>query len=168
MLPCAYHACTAANVAKGTGISALSGSVRAQGTAAQQQQQQQGLGLLPLRLAQGLSVSRVQRCGCPIQQHASGPTSLLSVREPRSACRNGFKDIAKRGTTVCEFQRLRLCWSHVCLAVTTAETRARLHACKLVRLPKEDREKRLLYKKLYSSGFRARAPSPKREMVMLG
>lgn len=113
-------------------------------------------------------VSRVQRCGCPIQQHASGPTSLLSVREPRSACRNDFKHIAKRGTTVCEFQRLRLCWSHVCLAVTTAETHARLHACKLVRLPKEERGKRLLYKKLYSSGFRARAPSPKREMVMLG
>lgn len=43
----------------------------------------------------GSSPSRaVQRCGCPIQQHASGPTSLLAVREPRSSCQNAFKQIA--------------------------------------------------------------------------
>jgi hypothetical protein len=76
--------------------------------------------------------SRVQRCGCPIQQHASGPTSLLPVLEPRSSCQNDFKQIAKHGTTVSGGrERQRLCWSHVYLVSTTAETHhasARLQA----------------------------------------
>ena len=118
------HACTAANAAKYTGISALSGSARAQGTAART--------WFSLNTSMLSRVSRVQRGGFPIQPHASGPTSLLPVLEPRSSCQNDFKQIAKHGTTVSGGrERQRLCWSHVYLVSTTAETHhasARLQA----------------------------------------
>ena len=116
------HACSAANVAKYTGISALSGSARAQGTAARTWVSSSVQPVSPVHAAQGPS-SRVQRCGCPIQQHASGPTSLLPLLEPRSSCQNDFKQIAKHGTAVSGGRECqRLCWSHVFLVLTTAET----------------------------------------------
>ena len=53
---------------------------------------------MSVHVAPGSLVPRVQRCGSLIQSHASGPTSLFPVREPRCAYQNDFKQIAQHGT----------------------------------------------------------------------
>ena len=162
------HACSAANVAKYTGISALSGSARAQGTAAQQQQ---GLCLLP-----------VSNPCCP---GSLPPLACSAVDAPFNntlvALQASFR-CSNRGPPVKmisnKLQNMVLLSAEVANASDSAgltctwfrpprRRTMRAHAYKLVRLPKEERGKRLLYKKLYSSGL-GRAHRALRDMLMLG